>query len=408
MRAVIQIVLDMSIPAFKISCVSEAHNEVVIAIDNREYFFNATGASMSLSGEAEASLVAIVAMKSNAPMVLDRPVSSVFLKGLQHIGAIFRQWYGFAPLQDVIAPLAARVEVKRGSRVGSFFSGGADSFFTLLKHLDEITDLILVIGMDIPLSDVKQSEVTEAAAREVAAAFGKNLVVIRTNIRASTERAGLDWGTQAHGAVLATVGHLLADDFKLIYIASSHTYQGLFPWGSHPVVDHHWSSEHLKFVHDGCDATRVEKIKLISENPAALSALRVCWMSSGGVYNCCVCSKCVRTMISLAAVGALDQATSFPRKLELALVKKLKLHKANDTLFALENIEALEVSGARPEILGALKVALRRSRFRAGLTALIGLFPKLDRMLKIGHSFLKPSPPGQEMVAAAFEMPPKG
>jgi hypothetical protein len=365
------------------------------------------GATIALNGEVQASASAVQAMQSNAVMSLDRPISSTYCKGLQHIGAIFQQWFGFAPLPVPSAPAAIPSNTQTGTRVGSFFSGGADSLFTLLRHLEEITDLILVVGMDIPLSDARQTEVTVHAARQVAIAFGKNLVVVRTNLRASVERAHLDWGAQAHGSVMAAVGHLFAADFRKIYIASSHTYQGLFPWGSHPVVDHHWSSERLQFEHDGCDLTRVQKIQLIAESPAALSALRVCWMSSNGVYNCGVCSKCVRTMISLTAIGALERATSFPNALVPDTVARLKLHKPNDMLFAIENIAALRASGASPEIRKALEKALSRSRLRAGVTALIALFPRIDRLLKFVHAFFKPAPRSPEMVAAAFEAAPQ-
>lgn len=392
-------------PPLEIKCISEQHDEVVISVGKDVVFFAASGAPIALNGEAEASVGALLAMKLGTSMVLDRPVSSTYCKGLQLIGAIFHQWFGFAPTPGLSAPLPMHANAQPGTRVGSFFSGGADSFFTLLQHEEEITDLILVIGMDIPLSDCRQAAVTEAAAREVATAFGKNLVVVHTNLRAGIERASLDWGTQAHGSAMATVGHLLATEFRKIYVASSHTYQGLFPWGSHPVVDHHWSSDRLQFKHDGCEATRVQKIKLIADTPVALSALRVCWMSSGGIYNCGVCSKCVRTMISLEAVGALKRATSFPTKLSPRVVARLKLHKPNDMLFAAENIAALQESGASPEILKALQTALKRSQLRARLTALVALFPRCDQFLRKAHMRFKPTPKSPEDVAAAFNGP---
>ncbi len=398
--------MSPSKPLLKITCISEQRDKVVFAIDNDSYFFSATGASITLSGEVEASAAAVLAMQRNASIVLDRPVSNTYRQGLQHVGAIFQQWFGFAPLPALSAPPLIQTGAKPGVRVGSFFSGGADSLFTFLRHIDEITDLILVIGMDIPLSDTKQADVTEQAAREVATTFSKNLVVVRTNMRAGIERAGLDWGTQAHGSVMATVGHLLAAEFQKIYIASSHTYQGLFPWGSHPVVDHHWSGEHLRFEHDGCEATRVQKIQLISKTPAALSALRVCWMSSDGVYNCGICNKCVRTMISLVAIGALARASSFPHTLSPGAVARLKLHKPNDMLFAAENIRALQDSGASPEILSALQKALSRSRLRAGITALIAIFPRNEKFLKTLHAFFKPAPRRPEVVADAFDAAP--
>ena len=37
--------------------------------------------------------------------------------------------------------------------MGAFFSGGLDSFHTLLRRTDEITDLILVHGFEIPVED---------------------------------------------------------------------------------------------------------------------------------------------------------------------------------------------------------------------------------------------------------------
>lgn len=138
-------------PLLKITSISESPDEVVFAIGKHTYFFSATGATVSLNGEAEASAAALFAMKSGASMVLDRPVSDTYRHGLAHVGAIFEQWFGFAPLAELSAPPAIQASVKSGSRVGSFFSGGADSLFTLLRHLEEITDLILVIGMDIPL-----------------------------------------------------------------------------------------------------------------------------------------------------------------------------------------------------------------------------------------------------------------
>ncbi len=39
------------------------------------------------------------------------------------------------------------------SGIACFFSGGVDSFYTLLKHREEITHIIFVHGFDIALED---------------------------------------------------------------------------------------------------------------------------------------------------------------------------------------------------------------------------------------------------------------
>jgi hypothetical protein len=53
-----------------------------------------------------------------------------------------------------------------GDRLGTFFSGGVDSFYTLLRFGDEITDLILVHGFDIALRNAP----LRRAASEIGAA----------------------------------------------------------------------------------------------------------------------------------------------------------------------------------------------------------------------------------------------
>jgi len=59
-------------------------------------------------------------------------------------------------------PRGRRAGARRG--VGCFFSGGVDSFYTLLKHRREITDLVVVHGFDLPLaSDPLRRSLSEAA-----------------------------------------------------------------------------------------------------------------------------------------------------------------------------------------------------------------------------------------------------
>jgi CubicO group peptidase (beta-lactamase class C family) len=70
---------------------------------------------------------------------------------------------------------------------------------------------------------------------------------------------------------LAAIGHLLAPAFERIYIAASVNYRDLFPWGTHPLLDPLWSSELLEFVHHGCAARRIEKLRFIAGFDAAVN-----------------------------------------------------------------------------------------------------------------------------------------
>ena len=63
-------------------------------------------------------------------------------------------------------------------------------------------------------------------------------------------------------------------------------------FGSHPLLDPLWSTETLAFVHDGCEANRMEKVRRIAESPLLLEGLRVCVDDRGpDVYNCGSCWK---------------------------------------------------------------------------------------------------------------------
>ena len=81
-----------------------------------------------------------------------------------------------------------------------------------------------------------------------------------------------------------------------------------YPDGVHfvdlaPLTDPLLSSESFRIVHDGAGFTRMEKIETIAEWPEAFAGLRVCWAGRQRDRNCGRCSKCVRTILAIRAVG---------------------------------------------------------------------------------------------------------
>ena len=112
--------------------------------------------------------------------------------------------------------------------------------------------------------------------------------------------------------MLASVGLLFQARFRTILISAAHTYADLGPWGSHPLLDPLWSTELTEFVHHGAHATRVDKCRVLANSEVAMRHLRVCWENREGRYNCGECEKCLRTMVNLAAVGALGRCTTLP------------------------------------------------------------------------------------------------
>jgi len=226
--------------------------------------------------------------------------------------------------------------------VSVFFSGGVDSFYSLIKHRDEVDNLVLVNGFDVPLADTKTFAQAEVQAREAARIFEKQLIVVRINLR--WERPSLPimtnlrwewphvpggWGMY-HGAALAAIAQALAPNHGKVYIASSHSYADLHPHASHPLLDPLWSTEAVQIVHDGGE-TRMDKLRTVIQYPEALSRLRVCFENLGD-YNCGLCEKCVRTMLGLRALGV-DRCAAFPDTLTPKLVREQELNSDNVLLW---------------------------------------------------------------------------
>ncbi len=313
-----------------------------------------------LSAEVEPFLAATLlpAMKVGAPLKLPGAVSSRLLGAIPRIQEVFHIWdRNFRK-----TPVEAEPKNTPGSTgargVACFFSGGVDSFYSVLKHREEIAKLILVYGFDIRLDDEALRAKVSKAAREAAAELHKPLVEVETNVRELSDQH-VSWQLY-HGAALASVALLLSPQFRKVYIAATHTYAHLFPWGSHPLLDPLWSTEETEIVHDGSETTRVEKVGQIVSCATARKYLRVCWKNLDGAYNCGRCEKCLRTMIALYLAGALERCATFDRPFDLAAISRIEIPNANARAFVEETLEAVERFGQNPALARALRNCLGR------------------------------------------------
>jgi predicted PP-loop superfamily ATPase len=343
-----------------------------------------------LTGNYEAFVATglLPAMKVGTNQLIAKgEISAKFLSNLSTIQDIYCVWNPAFHRVDVENIKSVSKPAATEPRVGTFFSGGVDSFYTFLKRQSEITDLILVHGLDMQLQDRTLREKTSEKLREVAANFGKNLIEIETNIRELLNRY-VDWRDFGHGATLAAIGHLLFPHFQRIFIPASHTYAELFPCGTHLVLDPLWSSESLEFVHDGCEATRVEKIALIAKYDIALQSLRVCWRNPNSSYNCGRCEKCLMTMVALKANNALSRCTTFEETLNIKHISKLISDNANTRPFIQENLQALRTNKTDLQLEKALQSLLNEPIFsrkmrRSWRTFTAKLQSKLAKLLLI-------------------------
>jgi 7-cyano-7-deazaguanine synthase in queuosine biosynthesis len=218
-------------------------------------------------------------------------VSERVFNELPQIQTIINCWNPIFKRINVRARTTAALPEKKGC--AAFFSGGVDSLYTLVKHQDEITHLILINGFDFNV-DPTAWQIMVKRNEEIAAIFNKKLTVVETNLKEFDSWFRLT-RFACFGAILAATGQLL--DFKKVHINSADTYEKIFARGSHPLLEPLFSTEVCDIVHTGLEADRAGKIGLIKEHPAALNRLWVC--TKDPKANCGQCDKCIRTFIAL-------------------------------------------------------------------------------------------------------------
>jgi hypothetical protein len=300
-----------------------------IAGTTRRISYGVSGATLEPSVNAAIATMLLPAMRTGGSLSADEEASPRLLGSLPTIQAIFRNWEqrfaiykNYQTVRIDIRPLA-QAEPRPGRRTATFFSGGVDSFYTLHRHRSEIDRLVFVDGFDIrPRDHALGARVTDAM-RAAAAAWDLPLIEIQTNLRSVTDQYA-NW-IQYHGSALAGVALLLAAEIERVFIPASLTYAYLSPLGSHPLLDPLWSTEWTEIVHDGCEASRIDKLAALVDEPTARQHLRVCWENRDGRYNCGSCEKCLRTMIALQAIGALGAFTTFPDAIDPADVARVEL-----------------------------------------------------------------------------------
>jgi hypothetical protein len=321
------------------------------------------GIDVDRTGDAWLPAMLPILMSAGRDARFGDPLDALGLANAALAQDVLRGWHPDLRPVRIYADLNGGSVPAPGTGVGCFFSGGVDSFYSVLDRQAEITHLIFVVGFDIDMDDAELAEKALRGVRAAAEELGKTLVVVRTDVRRLSDRWAA-WGDVYHGAALATVGLLLAEHVGRVIIPSSYRTDELFPWGTHPALDPLWSTSRVRFEHHGVERHRTDKVGAVSSNPVALRHLRVCWENRGGEYNCGECEKCIRTMITLRAYGALEQCATLPPEVDPALLRRLRRPSFGVGAFARENLELLASRHADdPRLVRELRALVRRERF---------------------------------------------
>ncbi len=289
-------------------------SRIVADVDGLPVWYESSDVEMQLRGEVFACAFLLPAMKRGAGLHIEGvSLSPLWLENSKQVMERFSTWWGYTPIEitcnGAYHPVGATNET---SHTGLFFTGGVDSFYSLLCSGEQIDDLVYVHGFDSALADQTRLEDARQHLSQIATGLGRRLLLLKTNLREHPLIRGMEW-VRTHGGALASAAYTLPNIQRMI-ISSSYAVGFMVPCGSHPEIDPFWSDEQRMFVHFGTNAQRREKLEAIADHPLVMRHLRVCWKHPGRPDNCCRCEKCMRNMLLLDSLGKLTSFEAFPSR----------------------------------------------------------------------------------------------
>lgn len=198
--------------------------------------------------------------------------------------------------------------------VGVALSGGVDSFYTLLRHINrneksyEVTHFTFFnVGASGDFGGDKSRKIFNDRInwiKGIAIELNKKFVSVDSNVSELLHQRFEETSSFRNLAV----PFILQKMFSVYYLASSFTFSGFkFTYKNPAYYDllniYCFSTDNIVFYSSGGETTRLGKIKFISGYPITYDKLNVCVRE---VTNCSRCEKCWRTMFELYSTGNLE------------------------------------------------------------------------------------------------------
>jgi len=318
---------------------------------------------------------------------VEGPVCPQLAANLQIASTIIQRWFAdLGPAPVIEAPHDYRPPA---TEAAAFLSGGVNSLAMIRTltssrpagHPDHPTALVVVdyqhVG-DIPRQETDARFAASMAINaEICRDLGLDAIGIRSNFcRLNTSMSF--WMHRYHGTFLASMAHFLGRRFRMFHIASSYPATHLAPWGSHPLLDPLYSSQHVRISHEGVELSRLGKIAQLRDWPLALDRMYVCTSRSSDGRNCGTCDKCVRTKLHLLVEGLLPRAGAFAENdVSARDIEGITIGSEYARLCYEESVPGLQRLG-RTDLVDAVRKAVRDYHERKSPTV-IGSTRKLIR-----------------------------
>ncbi len=280
-----------------------------------EYPMDVTDLPDSIAAIPFVCNVAPIAWIANA--ILEIPeLDEDFAEALPKLRCSFQEMYPEAHWSGNIKIGKIVKHHATGSGSAVFYSGGADSIHTLVRHISEKPHLLSIWGSDVRYDNEGGWTTLENMLANGSKAFDLPSVTIRSSFRAFDNEHYIScqhiqelkkdwWYGVKHG--MAIIGHaapyVWAHKIRNLYIASSNCpADGKVRCASDPSIDNLVSFCGCQTHHDAFEYNRQDKIQDIVDyfrlNKHHRMPLHVCWQTQTG-KNCCNCEKCYRTIVGL-------------------------------------------------------------------------------------------------------------
>ncbi len=249
------------------------------------------------------------AMNLGCDLTVDGAVSSDLIVGIRYYMHVMRALF---PELKIIKLKCKKTLPNQGyageRRTISSFSGGIDSFCTLLENClqpmpdgDRVSCLLFANVGSHGRSESgyrlfeKRLIRVQAAARDLELP----LLVVNSNLDSFYSLAF----EKSHCARTVSCIMLFQALFQRHLVPSTNAYADFGPDGSMPIADHLLSTRATQVVHDGAQHSRIEKSRKIADWSTARKWLYVCTRDTPDAGNCSQCDKCIRAMLTFELLG---------------------------------------------------------------------------------------------------------
>jgi len=334
-------------------------------VDGEPIWFQSADHTLRMAPEAIAGALLVPAVHLGRNLVFADPLCPVWLDHARQLMDFYHQWWDWPPVE--ISSSTKDTPVKyEGDKTGLCFSGGVDSFYSIITYPEPIDMIITVHGYDIALDDEAGAAHAITNTHKVANEYGIKALSIKTNLR-QHHIAGKRFRNSHEGA-LAAIGYLVEGMGTLIISSdysreALHTIKHGLHWKTTPLR----SSKDIRIRHYGEQYSRAQKIDKIAGNPVLCKHLRVCQQNlkpgfdlSGQFLNCGTCAKCVLTLIVLQHSTELDTFECFANTKHLAHYLDQVVTIDEHTCSSYEKHCTVDVE---PALQHAFRALVWRSRF---------------------------------------------